>query len=257
MTAEYADIMEEVAEAERKGLKPEHRAVPEPIGHEGMTYKVPPEDQAAWVPGWELKVDRWGEEYGVPVRMPRMQLGLWLNKRREADGGRRFTVRPPAKLAALPQFECFANDNCHKRVDTRAKLVDHIERNHQQEAKIYEPFMQQLRDAVVTDNTRLAALVTDMAQRQDQGVIAVSREVQQEIAQQLPAVDETAGLSPVATVTGRVQPAQQIYYCRVPGCGRFFDSEHGVRTHCATYKKGDLYEEHHKRRQTGRLPGEA
>src|SRR5574338_477247 len=67
-----------------------------------MTYRIPEEDQGAWVMVWELKVDANGLEYGIPRRAPRQQLGLWLQKRREFDGGLRFTVDMPPRIAAGP-----------------------------------------------------------------------------------------------------------------------------------------------------------
>lgn len=125
-------------------------------------YILREEDRAAWFPAWELKVDRFGEEYGVPTRLPKGQREYYLNKKRPSDGRRRFTEHQPANVLPPGQYECFIGD-CHKRVRERWTLVQHIEACHSQEAAAYKPFLDQLRQAIVRDNPRLAALVEGIA----------------------------------------------------------------------------------------------
>lgn len=231
-----AEIMQEVAEAEEQGLKAQHSPMPERVdtseiqGFDKMTYQVPPEDQAAWVPAWELKVDIDGEEYGVPCKLARNQLGHYLMKKREVDGGRRFTVRPPARMAAQAQFACFANEQCRKKVATRGMLYDHIMGCHPGEAKIYADFMEDLRHKIAADNPRLAKVVERIVNQPDPGgVQAVPVHVRQQIEESLPEVDETLGADEQQNVSRRVGP--ELFYCQEPDCNRFFDSNHGRQMH--------------------------
>jgi len=175
MTSEVSDIEAEAIElAEAKG---EHMGLPEgPVatGLRGMgMHFISPQDEGAWVPGWQLKVDRFGNEYGIPCRIPRGQGGLWLAKKRP-DGGRRFTLREPANVQGIGPFECFIGD-CRKRTHTRSQLVTHIEGFHRVEAVQYAPMLDRLRKAVIDDNPKLVALVESMATRPDEEVRAVSR----------------------------------------------------------------------------------
>lgn len=141
-------------------------------GIQSARYVLTDADKNAWKAAWELKVDRFGVEYGVPMRLPVGQLGYFQAKRR-ADGGRRFTLAQPANVLADPKHECFVGD-CRKKVRERHQLVRHVEVCHQQEAMAYKPFLDQLRQAIIKDNPKLAALITGIAETPDQPIQAVS-----------------------------------------------------------------------------------
>jgi hypothetical protein len=143
-------------------------------------YLVRKEDEGSWTPAWELKVDRFGTEYGVPKRLPKGQIDHYLEKRRQ-DGGKRFTLHEPPNLLPPPRFECFIGD-CRKRVQERHMLVAHIEVGHAQEAKAYGALLDTLRQAIVRDNPKLAALVSDIAATPDEPMRAVSAVVSPEVA---------------------------------------------------------------------------
>jgi hypothetical protein len=175
MTSQISDIEAEAVElAEAEGEHMGMQEAPLTTGVPGMGMRfIEPQDRGAWVAGWQLKVDRFGNEYGVPCRIPRGQGGLWLAKRRP-DGGRRFTLREPANVQAVGPFECFIGD-CRKRTHTRSQLVGHIEAFHRVEALQYTVLLDELRAAVVADNPKLAALVSKMTTMPDEEVRAVSR----------------------------------------------------------------------------------
>lgn len=144
------------------------RSVP---GVQSARYVLLPQDKASWVPAWQLNVDRSGVEYGIPTRLPRGQLDHYRAKRRP-DGGRRFTLTQPENVLAEPKFECFIGD-CRKRVRERSLLVGHVEKIHSQEAQAYKPLLDTLRQAIVDDNPKLAALIGDLAKTPDQPIEAV------------------------------------------------------------------------------------
>lgn len=136
-------------------------------------YLIRPEDESSWFPAWELRVDRFGTEYGVPKRLPKGQAEYYLAKRRPADGGKRFTAFPPANILPEPPFECFVGD-CRKRVRERVHLIRHVEVCHAQEAPAYKPFLDEIRQAVISDNPKLAEVVRGIAATPDEPVRAVS-----------------------------------------------------------------------------------
>lgn len=191
-----------------------------------MTYVIPDSDKASWVMGWELKADRDGNEYGIPRRMPRQQLGLWLQKKREKDGGRRFTIDQPERIAAEPQFECFIGE-CSKRVYERVWLVQHIRINHPVEAQAYTEFITKLEKAIAADNPKMAKLVDDLAARSDDGLHTVTVKPQPRDE----AIDVTAGAPIVSTMGIKTEPEVIIYRCEVAGCARFFDSSQALNMH--------------------------
>jgi len=175
MTSGVSDIEAEamqIAEAEGEHMAVQEGPVATGLPGMGMRF-IEPQDRGAWVPGWQLKVDRFGNEYGVPCRIPRGQGGLWLAKKR-SDGGRRFTLQEPANVRGTGPFECFIGD-CRKRTYTRSRLVGHIEAFHRAEALQYAPILDKLRKAVVDDNPKLAALVDAMVATPDAEIRAVSR----------------------------------------------------------------------------------
>jgi hypothetical protein len=174
MTSQVSDIEAEAIElGEAEGEPVQNMPITTGISGMGMRF-IEPQDKGAWAAGWELKMDRFGVEYGVPCRIPRGAQGsLWLAKRRP-DGGRRFTLREPTNVQGIGPFECFIGD-CRKRTHDRSKLIGHIEAFHRVEALQYAPMLDKLRKAVVDDNPKLAALVEKMATTPDGEVRAVSR----------------------------------------------------------------------------------
>src|SRR5574338_1480879 len=87
--AEIAAAAQEATEAfERQRIKTGEQvqgagSMPELSGAvKPMQYRIAAADQGSWVMVWELKLDANGEVYGDPTRVPRQQLGLWLQKKR-------------------------------------------------------------------------------------------------------------------------------------------------------------------------------
>lgn len=191
-----------------------------------MTYVIPESDQASWVMGWELKTDRDGNEYGIPRRMPRQQLGLWLQKKREKDGGRRFTIDQPVRIAAEPQFECFIGE-CSKRVYERVWLIQHIKVNHPVEAQAYTEFITKLEKAIAADNPKMAKLVEDLVGRSDDGLHTVEVKPQPRTEE----IDVTAGTPTVSMLGIKKESEIIVYRCEVAGCTRFFDSSQALQMH--------------------------
>lgn len=164
-------------------------------------YVVRKEDESSWFPVWELKVDRFGNEYGVPKRLPKGQAQHFLKKRRQ-DGGKRFTTFPPPNILPEPPFECFIG-TCQKHVRERMHLIRHIEVCHAQEAAAYKPFLDEIRQAVVQDNPKLAVLVSDIAATPDEPMRAVGAVVSPEVSP-VAVADVTP---PTETATGVFVPA--------------------------------------------------
>jgi hypothetical protein len=169
MVNETQEEVLEALEVEGEHLDP---GQPEMSGVPGMVMQyIPPQDRGAWIPAWELKKDRWGDEYGIPTKLPRGQAGQLLTQRRE-DGGKRWTLHQPANVLGPGRFQCFIGD-CRKRVRERAQLVAHIEAYHRAEAQVYAPLLEKLRQAVIQDNPRLTALVEELVATPDQAIEAV------------------------------------------------------------------------------------
>lgn len=137
-----------------------------------MTYVIPESDAAAHVLVWELKLDVDGQEYGIPRSAPRGQLGLWLQKRREADGGLRFTASRPARIAAEPQYPCI-HQECRKRLYTRQDVVDHVENVHPREARLYRKLLDEMMAHVAEDNPRVAEMMRQIGSTQERGMRSV------------------------------------------------------------------------------------
>ena len=194
-------------------------------GAQRMTIR--PEDVGAWVPAWELKVDRDKQEYGVSAKLPSGQLAHYLAKRREKDGGRRFTTRIPERLAPEPQYVCPIGE-CTKRVDMRTKLLGHIQNYHSQESLYYSEFLDQLKSAIVRDNPKMAALFADIAKTPEHGLVSVPLSMRQAstlLVQEEQSVSVSGIDAPIA--------GPQVYYCGRTGCGRFFDSVAGRDIHAS------------------------
>lgn len=200
-----------------------------------MTYRIPEEDQGSWVMVWELKVDANGQEYGIPRRAPRQQLGLWLQKRREFDGGLRFTVDMPNRIAAEAQFKCL-HQECRKRLYTRQDLVDHVENAHAREARLYRKLLDQIMDQAANDNPRVRELAETYAQMPDRGIVSV--EVNPQPREE--GIDVNAGAPTVQSLGGvSVAETDEIFRCRKGDCKRFFDSAQGRLIHEGQHKKED------------------
>lgn len=222
-----ADVMEMVGVSQ--DIPSPKVDVTEIPGAQSMTIR--PEDVGSWVAAWELKVDRDGQEYGVPVKLPRGQLPHYVSKKREVDGGRRFTLQMPARLAPIPQYVCPVG-SCTKRVDMRTKLLGHIQNYHAQEAVYYAPFLKELQDAIIRDNPKMAALFADIAGTPETGLVSVPTLLQGEGVES-PEEEEIIDVSGMggARPHGRPQVGPVIYHCRVPDCTRFFDSPKAEKMH--------------------------
>jgi hypothetical protein len=200
-----------------------------------LSYRISPADQGAWVMVWELKVDAKGQEYGVPCRAPRQQLGLWLQKKREFDGKTRFTVNQPPRIAAEPQFKCL-HQECRKRLYTRQDLVDHVENAHGREARLYRKLLDEILEQAAKDNPRVHELARTYATMADHGITSVEINPQP----RTDTLDLTAG-APVVTTMSNLQPAEdglEIFRCSAEGCKRFFDTHHGMLVHKNRDHKG-------------------
>jgi len=143
-------------------------------GVRSSRYSLRPEDESAWLACWQLKVDRWGDVYGIPHRLPKGQLGYYMKKTRPEDGGPRFTLQEPANVLPEPKFSCFIGD-CQKRMRTRALLIRHVEGRHPQSAQTHKPLLDQIRQAVMQDDPRVADLVAQIAGAPDQPLKAMGR----------------------------------------------------------------------------------
>src|SRR3990167_2032749 len=91
------------------------------MGAESAQYATPAIDPQ-WMSAWKMFVDRDGNEYGVPVRVP---LGQYfgqspshLQNLQRPDGGYWFQIEQPARVQPEPKFECFVGD-CAKRLHQR------------------------------------------------------------------------------------------------------------------------------------------
>ena len=206
-----------------------------------LQYNISPADAGSWVKVWELRLDSQGVPYGKPTRAPRQQLGLWLQKTRP-DGGPRFTVAQPARVAAEPQFACVRRE-CGKRLYTRIDLYEHVEYLHPREFRMYKKQLDALLDAAVAEDRAMNDWLEKAARTPESGLLSVA----------LPTVkaeedvDVTAGAPIVQSIgIGRKieQEAPQnpdvppIHYCTIGGCKRFFDSAQGLNMHRSKEHKG-------------------
>jgi len=169
------DVAAEVAEAEALGLPPEQIvAIAKPqsnIDGQSLTYIVPDADKESWRPAWRMEKGWDGLEYGKPMKLPKNTnaLAIYLAKRR-MDGGRLFTLTMPERILGPGELQCFAAPEfCQKKLDSKGKLVDHIEGKHPAEARNYAPFIKQIRDSIAGDNPALQAMVDKIASSPDHG----------------------------------------------------------------------------------------
>jgi hypothetical protein len=176
----HDEMLAEVAEAEAAGLKAEEltelRGQVEgaaAIGL-GLTYDVPDRDKAAWIPAWRIGVDQAGVERGVPVKLAKQALGMYLSKKRPVDGGRLFTLKMPAHIVPLPTFKCFVvPDLCRYMADTKMNLLDHIEAAHPREATHIQRELQIIRDSALRENVILRDIIAGIAATPDPSSVEV------------------------------------------------------------------------------------
>lgn len=136
-----------------------------------LRYVIPPSDQGSWVGVWELNLDAMGRVYGKPTRAPRQQLGLWLQKKR-SDGGPRFTVEQPDRIAAEPQFRCVRRE-CGKKLYTRIDLFEHVEFLHPREFRMYRKQLDQLLEAASAEDSAINEWLEVAARTPESGVLSV------------------------------------------------------------------------------------
>lgn len=118
-----------------------------------------------WMAAFKMFVDRDGNEYGVPVRVP---IGQYfgrspnhLQNLRRPDGGFWFQVEPPERLQPEPQFECFVGD-CTKRLHKRIQLVNHVRAFHADEAQAHAAILTRIEQKVAEEDPRLQKLLASM-----------------------------------------------------------------------------------------------
>lgn len=134
------------------------------MGAESAEYTEPTIDPQ-WIDAWKMFVDRDGNEYGIPVKLPR---GQWsaggpnaLENQRRPDGGYWFTLVEPERKATPPQYECFVGE-CTKMLDTRSKLVGHVEAFHFTEASTYTVILQRIKEQVAEEDPRFQRLLASL-----------------------------------------------------------------------------------------------
>ena len=148
-----------------------HTAVETPpdvrgMGAETAEYTKPMIDPQ-WIDAWKMFVDRDGNEYGVPVRLPK---GQWSNggpnaleQQRRPDGGFWFTTLEPERKAPEKKHECFVGE-CTKRAETLIKLVGHVEAFHHEEASAYAAVLKQIKEQVANEDPRLQRVLASLGQ---------------------------------------------------------------------------------------------
>ena len=134
------------------------------MGAEEATYAEPGIDPQ-WMWAWKMFVDRDGNEYGVPARVP---IGQYfgrgpnhLQNLRRPDGGFWFQVDTPTRMQPEPQFECFVGD-CTKRLHKRIQLVNHVRAFHHDEAQAHATILTRIEQKVAEEDPRLQRLLASM-----------------------------------------------------------------------------------------------
>jgi hypothetical protein len=118
-----------------------------------------------WMTAWKMFLDRDGNEYGVPVRVP---IGQYfgrtpnhLENLRRPDGGHWFQVSTPERVQPEGKFECFVGD-CTKKLDKRIKLVSHVRGFHFEEARTHATILEKIEQKVAEEDPRLQKLLASM-----------------------------------------------------------------------------------------------
>lgn len=142
------------------GEKPDAHA----MGAESAEYMEPTIDPQ-WMDAWKMFVDRDGNEYGVPVRVPRGQFfgnsPNHLQNVRRPDGGFWFQIAQPDRVQPEPQFECFVGD-CTKRLHKRIQLVNHVRAFHADEAQAHATILTRIEQKVAEEDPRLQRLLASL-----------------------------------------------------------------------------------------------
>lgn len=142
------------------GQEPDARG----MGAETAEYTEPTIDPQ-WMDAWKMFLDRDGNEYGVPVKVPRGQYFVGgpnaLENLRRPDGGHWFTLVEPERLMPEPKFECFVGE-CTKKLHRRIQLVEHVETFHFTEAKTYEAILRKIKEQVAQDDPRLQRVLASL-----------------------------------------------------------------------------------------------
>jgi len=139
----------------------------------------------------------------------------YLKKRR--DGKQWFFLTPQAPEPERP-YRCFVVDGtgqqCTKRLGNLSALFSHVQTRHFEEAKMYGELLQ--------------ALSRKMQMNLDPNLL-------KELGIAPPVAD---GHEPDPEYQGKVgQPVPVVYYCRIEGCPRFFDSEDARKRHETGHQK--------------------
>lgn len=145
-------------------LEPEQEPDARGMGAESAEYTKPTIDPQ-WISAWKMFVDDDGNEYGVPVKIPRNQWdqggpNALMNLRRP-DGGYWFTLVEPERKMADPQYECFVR-GCKKRLHERSMLIDHVKAFHYSEAERYKDILKKIEEKVAQEDPRLQRLLVDL-----------------------------------------------------------------------------------------------
>ena len=134
------------------------------MGAETAEYAEPGIDPQ-WMSAWKMFVDRDGNEYGVPVRVP---IGQYfgntpnhLQNLRRPDGGFWFQIEQPKRMQPEPQFECFVGD-CRKRLHKRIQLVNHVRAFHAEEAQAHAAILLRIEQKVAEEDPRLQRLLASL-----------------------------------------------------------------------------------------------
>ena len=146
------------------GQQPDAQA----MGAETAEYTAPTLDPQ-WLDAYKMFIDRDGNEYGVPCKLPRGQWAVGgpnaLMNQRRPDGGYWFRLADPDAAAPpvrpVPQFECFVGE-CTKRVHRRIDLVKHVRAFHFDEAEVYKEVLTQIEQKVAQDDPRLQRVLASL-----------------------------------------------------------------------------------------------
>ena len=211
MVTQQFDAEAEVAEAEARGVAAEELAAlgGVAIGDESgkLTYQVSEADKLAWRPAWRLEIGVDGLEYGKPMKLPRNTdaLSIYLKKRR-LDGGRMFTLNMPERIMPHGQFQCFANpEACQKRIDTKNKLVQHMEAYHPAESAWLKDDLDLIRASARNENPVRRRMVELIAATPDGGSVPIDEDVREEYDATVPVVPEAADPVVLSVVSNNCQ----------------------------------------------------
>jgi hypothetical protein len=134
------------------------------MGAESAQYTEPTIDPQ-WIDAWKMFLDGEGQEYGVPVKLPKRQWDAGgpnaLKNLRRPDGGFWFQLTTPERVMAEPKYECFVGD-CRKKLHRRIALVKHVRAFHFDEAELYKGILAQIERKVADEDPRLQRLLAEL-----------------------------------------------------------------------------------------------